>query len=269
MITSANDDPGNDYTIAAVDRAIQLLELLGKIGPASLAQLAKEAGCTRTAAFRLLRTLSARGFAVQDGPRGNWRLGARLIALREAATAQGALASTAAPVLQQLARETGEPTYLLVRDDREAEIAAIHNEKSNVRPLGHVGMRRPLAAGAGRLLLAFAPDVVQAQVLAQPVPRYTPLTITDPHRIAVELGRIRTRGWLMTDGESITGTMSISAAIRDAAGRVGATVTIFGPTIRLRGRRGRELVPAVIKAAADISHLLGAPAGPRPGAFEQ
>lgn len=269
MITSANDEPGTDYTIAAVDRAIQLLELLGSIGPASLAQLAKEAGCTRTAAFRLLRTLRARGFAVQDGPRGTWRLGARLIALRETAGAQGALTSTAAPVLQQLARDTGEPVYLVIRIDREAEITAIHNEKSNIRPLGHIGMRRPLAAGAGRLLLAFAPDVVQAQILAQPVPRYTPLTVTDPRRIAVELSRIRTRGWLMTDGESITGTMSIGAAIRDAAGNVGAVVTIFGPSVRLRGRRGRELVPAIIKAAAEISRLLGAPAALKPDDVQQ
>ncbi|WP_158322864.1 helix-turn-helix domain-containing protein, partial [Acidisphaera rubrifaciens] len=71
------DGAGRAYNIAAVDRALDLLEALARIGPASLAAVAEEAGCTRTAGFRLLRTLQARGFAIQDRARGLWRLGAR------------------------------------------------------------------------------------------------------------------------------------------------------------------------------------------------
>ena len=74
-----------DYNIAAVDRTLDLLEALSRLGPASLAALAESAGCTRTAAFRLLRTLQARGFTIQDEARGLWRLGARWSALGRAA----------------------------------------------------------------------------------------------------------------------------------------------------------------------------------------
>src|SRR6476620_5515906 len=55
-----------EYNVAVVDRTLDLLEALARIGPASLAALAESAGCTRTAGFRLLRTLQARGFAIQD-----------------------------------------------------------------------------------------------------------------------------------------------------------------------------------------------------------
>ena len=64
-----------NYGIAVVDRALDILEILNRNGPASLSQIAADVGCTRTAAFRLLRTLSARGIAVQNGRGGAWRLG--------------------------------------------------------------------------------------------------------------------------------------------------------------------------------------------------
>lgn len=257
MPVSATDDQANDYTIAAVDRAIALLEVLGRLGPTNLADVAREARCTRTAAFRLLRTLDARGFVVQDGPRGSWRLGARLAALGAAAGTQGALAITAAPRLERLARESGEVVYLLGRSGLEAEILAIHQNDPKLYRYGAVGVRRPLHAGAGRLLLAMAPEMVQVQVLAVPLPRYTPVTITDPSKIAADLRRIRERGWLITESEAEAGTVSINAPIRDSAGQIPASVTIFGPALRLRGNRARELLPLVIDAVTDISRALG------------
>lgn len=252
-----NNTQSNDYTIAAVDRAMELLETLGRLGPSSLADLAKEANCTRTGAFRLLRTMSARGFVVQDGPRGNWRLGARLGALRHIASEQGALATTAAPRLAMLAKEIGEVVYLLQRSGVEAEILAIHQGRPELHRYGAVGVRRPLHAGGGRLLLAYAPGIVLEQLFAMPLPRFTPVTVTDPKRITSELARIRTRGWLMTENEAELGTASINVPIRDESNEVVASVTVFGPTMRLRGTRPRELLPKIMQAADDISRMLG------------
>ena len=73
--------PARDYSVAAVARTLDLLEALAVVGPAPLATVADTAHCTRTAGFRLLRTLQARGFAIQDEARGVWRLGARWTAL--------------------------------------------------------------------------------------------------------------------------------------------------------------------------------------------
>ena len=103
---------GRDYNIAAVGRALDLLEALSRIGPAPLAALADQARCTRTAGFRLLRTLEARGFAIQDEARGMWRLGARWGVLGRAAAEQGALEATAMPFLAALGKTCGENVYL-------------------------------------------------------------------------------------------------------------------------------------------------------------
>jgi DNA-binding IclR family transcriptional regulator len=167
-----------DYSIAAVDRALDLLEALARIGPASLAELAEEAGCTRTAGFRLLRTLQSRGFAIQDEARGVWRLGARWEAFGQAAASQGALAAFAMPYMEKLGRETGEVACLRVRDGVDSNTIAVFAPSAALRRYTEPGQRAPLHAGGSRLLLAYAPEAVQTQVLAQKLPRFTEATLT-------------------------------------------------------------------------------------------
>jgi IclR family KDG regulon transcriptional repressor len=257
-----SDSAPREYNIAAVDRTLDLLEAISRLGPASLAALAESAGCTRTAAFRLLRTLQARGFTIQDEARGLWRLGARWSALGRAASEQGALAATAMPFLAALGKATGENVYLRVRDGMESETVAIYQTDPTLRMYSEVGKRGPLHAGSSRILLAFAPEAVQTQLLAQRLNRYTPATRVDATWIAADLQRIRTRGYLITSDEVVAGAVGIAAPVRDAAGAVIAVLYISSPSMRMRPPRPRNLLPQVVDAAAKFSQALGAPSKP-------
>ncbi|HET8997973.1 MAG TPA: IclR family transcriptional regulator [Acetobacteraceae bacterium] len=258
-----------DYSIAAVERALDLLEALARVGPAPLATLAEAAGCSRTAAFRLLRTLQGRGFAIQDESRGIWRLGARWGVLGRAAVEQGALAATAMPFLTELGKLTGENVYLRVRDGMENETIAIFQSDPALRVYTETGKRGPLHAGSARMLLAHAPEAVQTQVLAQRLPRFTPATRTDSAWIAADLQRIRTRGYLITSDEVVPGAVSVTAPVRDASGQVIAALSLGAPSMRMRPPRPRTLLPQVMEAAARLSQALGdrnpAPAKPANG----
>ena len=248
-----------DYSIAAVDRALDLLEALARIAPATLVALADSAGCTRTAAFRLLRTLEARGFAIQDEARGVWRLGARWSLLGQAAEDQGALVATAMPQLAEIGRLLGENVYLHGREGLECETLAVFQADPALRLYSSVGDRAPLHAGAARLLLAYAPEAVQTQVLAQRLPRFTPATRTEPAWIAADLQRIRSRGYLITADEVTPGAISVTAPVRDAAGQVAAALSVTAPSMRMRPPRPRSLLPQVLEAAARLSQALGLP----------
>jgi IclR family KDG regulon transcriptional repressor len=256
------DSSQKDYNIAAVDRSLDLLEALARLGPASLAALAEAVGCTRTAAFRLLRTLQTRGFAIQDEARGLWRLGARWSVLGRAASEQGALAATAMPFLSALGKATGENVYLRIREGMETETVAIYQTDAAIRMYSEVGKHGPLHAGCGRILLAFAPESVQTQLLAQRLNRYTPATRIDPTWIAADLQRIRTRGYLITADEVVAGAVGIAAPVRDAVGAVIAVLHISAPSMRMRPPRPRALLPQVIAAAAKLSEALGAVGAP-------
>ena len=249
--------PARDYSIAAVDRTLDLLEALAAIGPAPLAALADKAGCTRTAGFRLLRTLQGRGFAIQDEARGVWRLGARWSALGQAADNQGALAATALPTMNELAKTCGENVYLHVRDGQLGQTMAIIQADPSLRVYTEVGKRRPLHAGSYRLLLAHAPEAVQTQVLAQKLPRFTPATRTDPTWIAADLHRIRARGYLITADEIAPGAVAVAVPVRDASGHVVAALSVSAASLRMRPPRPRSLVPAILDAAAKLSRALG------------
>lgn len=264
------DTVPRDYNIAAVDRTLDLLEALSRLGPASLAALSDSAGCTRTAAFRLLRTLQSRGFTIQDEARGLWRLGARWSALGRAASEQGALAATAMPFLAALGKATGENVYLRVRDGMESETVAIYQTDPTLRMYSEVGKRGPLHAGSSRILLAFAPEAVQTQLLAQRLNRYTPATRVDTTWIAADLQRIRTRGYLITSDEVVAGAVGIASPVRDAAGAVSAVLYISSPSMRMRPPRPRNLLPQVMDAAAKLSEALGAASKPsQPGVVRE
>ncbi len=257
---TAATPPSRDYSIAAVGRALDLLEALSRIGPAPLAALADEARCTRTAGFRLLRTLEARGFAIQDEARGMWRLGARWGVLGRAAAEQGALEATAMPFLAALGKTSGENVYLRVRDGLECETIAVYQADPGLRVYSEVGKRQPLHAGSSRMLLAYAPEAVQTQVLAQRLPRFTPATRTDAAWIAADLQRIRSRGYLLTTDEVVAGAATVAAPVRDASGQVVAVLSVSAPTMRMRPPRPRALLPMVLDAATKLSRALGAAA---------
>ena len=246
--------PSPGYTIDAVDRALALLESLRALGPAPMAELAAHAGCTRSAAFRLLRTLQARGFAVQDEERGAWRLGPRLTGLGESAKHQGALATATAPALRQAALDLNEHIYLLQPEaaGTEVEVIALYPARDQLRRYAEVGARLPVHAGPCRLLLAHAAPALQSRALAGSLVRVAPHTRLDRAWHLADLPRTRLRISLVTQQELFENSTELAAALRDANGRVCAVLMIASPAYRLRAGRQRDLLAALRGLAAQI-----------------
>jgi IclR family KDG regulon transcriptional repressor len=166
------------------------------------------------------------------------------------------------PFLAALGKATGENVYLKVRDGMESETVAIYQTDPALRMYSEIGKRGPLHAGSSRILLAFAPEAVQTQLLAQRLNRYTPATRIDATWIAADLQRIRTRGYLITSDEVVAGAVGIAAPVRDAAGMIVAVLYVSSPSMRMRPPRPRNLLPQVMEAAAKLSQALGAAGKP-------
>jgi DNA-binding IclR family transcriptional regulator len=244
-----------DYSIDAIDRALDLMEALARLGPSSAAALADAVGCPRPKAFRMLRTLQKRGFALQDGARGLWRLGPRNSALGRAASEHGALAAVAQPVLQSLSQLSGENAYLMIREGSASQVVA----KTEIRPWlnEEIGRYRQLHAGPGRLLLAHAPAAARRQVLAEQLARLASRTRVDPLWIAADLKRIRTREYLLTVDEVADGDIAVAAVVRDQRAEVVAALFIATSTVRLTVSRAQSLAAIVVTHAAQLSGILG------------
>lgn len=245
------------YTVAALERGMDVLETLADSRPATLGEVASRTGMPKTTAFRLLATLQARGF-VERTPDGTFRPGLRLIQLAQVTHAAADLRRVAQPSLVRLHDLTQDTVNLAIWRDR----AVLYLEVlASPRPLRFVeapGSTAPVHATAlGKAIAAQLPEVELVAILKETgLPRFTPRTITAVPRLLLELRKIRERGYAIDRQEQDVGAVCIAAPIFDAHGIVGA-VSIAAPTARMDGRRLAGLIPELLDACAGISHTLG------------
>jgi IclR family pca regulon transcriptional regulator len=106
----------------------------------------------------------------------------------------------------------------------------------------------------GRTLLAELDDVALNELLARhPLVAHTAHTITDPARWKAELARVRQQGWCLVDQELEEGLRVVAAPVRDARGRIVASVSVS--TLASGSTREmilHEMLPAVQRAATAI-----------------
>jgi IclR family transcriptional regulator, KDG regulon repressor len=252
-----------DYTIGAVDRALQLLEIVAENPDVGLSELARLSGASKTLAFRMASTLEARGYLHKDPVHRTYTLGYKPLFLTERMQRTSPLVRTAEPVLDDLAARTRENVLLLVREDLHTVCLAIRQSPQPIRLYAELGRHGPLHVGGGpKLLLAYAPDGVQAAVLSAGLEAFTPSTIVDPKRLKSLLGRIRRQGYNVSHGDMDAGAFSVAAPVRDHGGRVVASLSVAGPQSRLNADLEALYVRMLVEAAAEVSARLGFKAEP-------
>ena len=106
-------------------------------------------------------------------------------------------------------------------------------------------------------MLAFEPESAVETVLRAGLRPRTPATIVDPALWRASLDEVRRRGYAIDDEQSEQGMRSIAAPIRDASGRVVASVGLAGPVQRLSNDVLARFTPFVVEAAQVISTRLG------------
>jgi DNA-binding IclR family transcriptional regulator len=107
-------------------------------------------------------------------------------------------------------------------------------------------------------MLAFAPEPVVAELLAEPLPKLTNRTLT-ARALEAELATVREQGVARERDEAVLGESSLAAPIHDSAGHAVGAIGVVGDTERILPRGpARGLGPAVVEAARNVSRELGA-----------
>lgn len=247
-----------DYTVAAVDKALDLLFLVAQFPGLGVTEIARRSCNTKARAFRLLSTLEQRGMVQRQPGSATYILGSRTLYIGAAAQEQVDLVRLADHYLRDIGRECNENVTVRVREGLETVCVARWESSHAVRVNTQVGTRRPLHASAsGKLLLAYAPPEVQRAVLAGKLPRFTSNTIVDPDRLAKELASARARGYTTSFGEVSNDAVAIAAPIRDVGGSVVAALGIAGPSSRITRKNVRRYVRIAIRGAGEYSRGIG------------
>jgi DNA-binding IclR family transcriptional regulator len=251
----SNRDAG---PIQSVDRAAAILEILARDGEAGVTEVARELGVHKSTASRLLAALDRRELVTQDAVRGRFRLGAGIVRLAGAAARGLDLVQESRPVCRALALQVGETVNIAILSGRDALYLDQVAGPAALSPHNWAGQRIPLhATSDGKVLLAYLPADEVAGHLDPPLRRFTDHTITTVAALADVLAEARRRGYATAVGELEEGLTAVAAPIRNAEGRVIASVSASGPGFRIRAERVDALAGAVRRAAGDISRRLG------------
>lgn len=243
VLLNYRSDPSPDGVagggIQSVERALRILVAFGAPEQQlTVGELSRMLDVHKSTASRLVATLVSTGFLERGLGDAQLRLGPELARLGRLADDGRGLADAARPIMDELAAETGETVTLSVADCHEAVTIAQSEASFAIGVQTWLGQRSPLhCTSDGKVLLAFA----AAELGAGTLERRTSDTITEPRALAVELARVRERGWATATGDFEAGLHGAAAPVLDAAGRCRAAVCVSGPAYRI----GADALPAL------------------------
>lgn len=227
-------------------------------GDLSLDQITKQTGLPKSTAFRLLRSLEHCGYLTQNKSSGLYSLGERFFTLANSTLPHQRLISIARPYMHSLMLTFGESVNLGVYDEgMVAHIFAIDSPKP-YRVTATIGNRAHLhCTGMGKAIAAHLDSAELERVLLKlGLPSRTHNTITSVEALREELARIRESGVSHDNQEDGDGVECFAAPIFGTSGAVVASMSISGPSVRMRSQAS-ALQDAVRETARRISFVLG------------
>lgn len=249
--------------LTGVAHALAALELLAAAGgELPLATLARSLRMSKPGAHRLLATLVAHGYA-EHYPGGLYRLGLRAWELGRAVPELG-IVSIAAPIMQDLTRQTDESSILGVLSGCETVYLHRVDAGQAVRVHTDVGSRLPAhCTSTGLALLATLPEAELGAILPATLEAISPDSIATHEALRAELEHTRARGYAMNFGGWRVDVAGVAAAIPDSAGHAAGALCIAVPRYRVTQAKLHALGREVRTAAGTIAACLGGDAGAR------
>lgn len=257
--TSDFDVDGTDY-LQTLSRGLSVIRAFGTDAPRmTLAQVAGFTGLSRAVARRCLLTLVHDGYAVSDGK--HFSLSAKILELGYAFLSSSRITDLAKPLMEEVARDTGEICALAALDATEIVFLHIARPVSGrlwTLNLG-AGSRLPAHATAmGRMLLAaLANSDLRSYLKTASLHKLTGRTTVDRKKLRRAILRARTDGWCLVDGEVDTGLRSIAILACDRASNANVALNIVCQAGRTADRKMvSDFLPVLRKAAERISAAL-------------
>lgn len=246
-------------TVQALDRALDLLDLLAAHPGLTLSEVAERAGQPASTVHRVLHTLATRGMVESDAATQAWNIGPTAFRLGSAFMRRSGIIERARPIMRQLMEHTGETANLgILQGDAVLFVSQVETQET-IRAFFPPGTRSPLhASGIGKALLAFGrASAVETLLNRNTLERFTDRTLTEPEALQADLARIRHRGFSFDDEERTRGMRCIAAPVFDIAGEAVAGISVSGPSHRIGAEHVKMLGAVVVAAAASLTEAMG------------
>jgi DNA-binding IclR family transcriptional regulator len=246
------------FTINSIVKAIRLIEELVTKKELDLVELTRRLEYPKPTVQRMLLTLKSLGYVEQNEINKQYGATIKLFQLGHHVLENNDLFTTALPIIEALSEETGESVFMLVRDKLDVVVSAKATGIYSLRQDEQIGFRyKSYNSASGRTILAnLSPPKRRRLFRGHRMKPYTPNSPTSYRQLEPKLEEILQQGYAVEHEEYGLGISCVAAPIFDHTGSVPASVTITGPTARLRPKVF-DLIPKVKKVGQKISAGLG------------
>ncbi|WP_227378939.1 IclR family transcriptional regulator [Haladaptatus halobius] len=240
----AKPEPKAGTGIEAVNKAIQIIELLKERNGAGVTELASQLDWPKSTVHAHLQTLKENEYVVYEND--EYVLGFRFLELGEYVKHRKDVYALIEPKIEQLAEETGERVQFVVNEHGDGVYIRIAEGEQAVSTGSSLGRRRTMlhATAAGKAILAFLPEEQVYDIIERTgLPELTPNTITEESELLDALEEVRERGYAFNHEEHIEGLQAVAAPVEDSGGDVIGAISVSGPAHRVKGERMTEDIP--------------------------
>lgn len=239
------NSPSGDSVVTRVVRVLETFSARRTVQTAS--EIGRRAGLPVSTAHRIVEDLVATGVLERDEDR-RVRLGLRLWELALRGSTALRLRQAALPHMEAIQAEIREHTQLAVLEHTEALFLERLSHPDAGANITRVAGRLPLhASSSGLVLLAYADADLRDELLAAPLVRVGPGTITDATQLRRTLAEIRRTGFVAAPGSIEAVSTGVAVPIRES-GTVIAALSVVLP-------RDTSIDPAVAALRAAARHI--------------
>ena len=246
--------------VRSVARAVSILDQFTIDQPTlSLTELSNGLRLSKSTTYRLLSTLQRVGLIEVDERTGRYRLGLKVFRLGSVVLKSMELVAQAEPILNRLAEETEETSFLVVVDGNEALCIKHVSGRHHVRVLFlETGKKLALNCGAApRVLLAHMAPERRREVIAKHTRRMTEHSLVSAEELERDAVEILQRGYSISREDVTLHACAIGAPVRDHTGEVIAAISISGIVQRFSEERMPYLIKTITAAGRELSQRMG------------
>jgi len=248
-------------TVQSVDRALSILELLGEYpGGTGLISISKELNLPKSTTHRLIQSLIAKNFVIQDTGNDRYRLSMKFVTLSSGLIENLDIRRIARPFIEELATKVNEVIHLCILDGHE--VVYIDKVESNrtMRMYSQIGKRALLhCTGVGKMIMSgMSNEEIKVIATSSQLPKFTPTTITTEVSLLKEIEEIRKSGYSLDREEHEEGIYCIAAPIYDYTNNIIAAFSISGPSERVKyDIESGNHIALIMETSNKISEMLG------------
>jgi IclR family acetate operon transcriptional repressor len=249
-----------DYSIAAVNKVLNILEFLGQQRRAvGLPELSRALGIPKPTMFRYVVTLQERGYVQKSYDGEAYTLGLKILELSTRTLGQATLHEIALPHMRTLLDQFRETVNLGVLEGNQVVYVEILESPQPLKMSSQVGGRDYAHSTAlGKSILAYrSAQEVDALTHVTGLPKFTHNTPGSLPELKDGLAQVREQGYAVDDEQNEEGTRCVGAPIFDHEGVAIAAVSISGPSVRIDNAMMEEMGAAVLGVTRQISKKLG------------